>query len=61
MTPEQFAHWLQGCFELTDTNTLDEKQVAVIKEHLSLAIDKRTSQTVVKTFCAPSLQLGRIC
>lgn len=32
----EFAFWLQGLFELTDTKTLDEKQVETIKNHLKL-------------------------
>ena len=36
MTSTQFAFWLQGLFELTDTKTLNEKQVQTIKNHLKL-------------------------
>jgi len=33
----EFAYWLQGFFELSDTNTpLTEKQVQTIKNHLKL-------------------------
>ena len=36
MTSKDFAFFLQGMFELTDTNTLNEKQVQTIKNHLRL-------------------------
>lgn len=42
MTPQDFCYWLQGALELTSTNTFDEQQVAIIKEHLSLVFKKET-------------------
>ena len=36
MKAVEFAYWLQGLFELTDTKTLNEKQVTAIKNHLKL-------------------------
>ena len=36
MTSKDFAYWLQGMFELTDVEVLDEKQVTMIKNHLKL-------------------------
>ncbi len=36
MKATDFAYFLQGMFELTDTKTLDEKQVQMIKNHLKL-------------------------
>lgn len=36
MTPVQFAYWLQGYFELSDSNSLTDKQVVAIKNHLNL-------------------------
>ena len=45
MEPRDFVYWLQGLFELTDTKILDEKQVAIIKEHLALVFDKKTSSS----------------
>lgn len=42
MTPENFAYWLQGFFEMTETNKLSEKQILMIKEHLRLVFDKVT-------------------
>lgn len=42
MTSDQFAYWLQGFFELTNSNQLTEKQVLMIKEHLQLVFTKIT-------------------
>lgn len=36
MTPIEFAYWLQGFFELSEAESLSEKQVKVIKNHLGL-------------------------
>jgi len=43
MTPEQFCYWLNGHFDLSDTNTLSEEQVKVIKEHLELVFNKKVA------------------
>jgi hypothetical protein len=42
MSPEQFTFWLQGFFELTDSNKLSANQVKMIKEHLGLVFSKVT-------------------
>jgi hypothetical protein len=42
MTPEQFAYWLQGFVELTETRQFSEQQTQIIKDHLKLVFDKRT-------------------
>src|ERR1044072_1878030 len=34
MTTRDFCYWLQGFFELTNTNTLTEEQVIEIKKYL---------------------------
>jgi hypothetical protein len=36
MKSTEFAYWLQGFFELSETNTLSERQVEIIKNHLKL-------------------------
>ena len=36
MKSEQFVFWLQGFFELSESNTLSEKQVEIVKNHLKL-------------------------
>lgn len=42
ITPEQFCYWLQGMFEGNQFTTLSEKQISIIKEHLSLVFTKIT-------------------
>ena len=42
MTPEQFCYWLQGMFELTNTRSLSEKQLEVVRNHLQLVFTKMT-------------------
>lgn len=42
MTPEQFTYWLQGFFEISNPEKLDEKQTQIIKDHLDLVFDKQT-------------------
>jgi hypothetical protein len=37
MTSRDFCFWLQGFFELSNTNQLSEQQVSTIKAHLNLA------------------------
>jgi cell division protein FtsI/penicillin-binding protein 2 len=34
MHPYEFAYWLNGYFELSNSNNLSEEQVKTIKEHL---------------------------
>jgi hypothetical protein len=36
MKADQFCYWLQGLFELSNSTTLDAKQVEMIKNHLKL-------------------------
>lgn len=36
MTSRDFAFWLQGFFEITESTILTEKQVNMIKNHLNL-------------------------
>ena len=42
MTPEQFAYWLQGFFEISGDYSLDDKKVNIIKDHLKLVFNKVT-------------------
>ena len=46
MNSEHFIYWLQGFFELSETATLNEEQVKVIKEHISLVLEKKTTSSV---------------
>ena len=36
MRSTEFCYFLQGFFEISDSNTLTEKQVEIIKNHLNL-------------------------
>jgi len=45
MSPEQFTFWLNGFFEISDTNNLSEKQVQIIRDHLNLVFNKVTSKS----------------
>ena len=36
MKSSEFCYWIMGLFELSNTTTLDEKQVQMIKNHLKL-------------------------
>lgn len=49
MTPEQFCYWLQGYFEMSEAEKLDEKQVKILKDHLSLVFKKVTPDYTVTT------------
>lgn len=42
MTEKDFVYWLQGFVELTETDSISEKQWLVIKDHLNLVFDKKT-------------------
>lgn len=42
MTPEQFAYWLQGYFEISRNTQLNEEQVKIVKDHLQLCFNKVT-------------------
>lgn len=44
MTPEQFAYWLQGFVELSDTSRFTEHQTQIIKDHLALVFTKVTPE-----------------
>jgi len=46
MTPEQFCYWLNGHFDLSETETLSEAQVKVIKEHLALVFNKKAPSII---------------
>ena len=36
MTSRDFAFWLQGVFEIAELDTLDKRQVDIVKRHLNL-------------------------
>lgn len=48
MTPEQFAYWLQGYFELTGNDvSLSSEQTQIIKSHLDLVFDNVTRRPLL--------------
>ena len=40
--PELFCFWLKGFFELSNADTISDKQLQIIKDHLDLVFDKIT-------------------
>jgi hypothetical protein len=48
MSPENFAYWLQGYFEISNTDQgMNEDQVRVIKEHLQLVLNNVTNDGTI--------------
>lgn len=46
MTPENFCYWLQGLLKGADPATLNQNQIKIIQEHLSLVFPKLTPNTL---------------
>ena len=44
--PKAFVYWLQGFLELSGAITLNEQQVQVVKEHLALVLNKKTTTII---------------
>jgi len=42
MTARDFAYWLQGFFEISDTDDVKPEQIRMIKAHLALVLTKVT-------------------
>lgn len=42
MDAQNFVYWLQGYFELNESNKLSENQVMIIKDHLAQVLTKTT-------------------
>ena len=55
MKPESFIYWLHGYFEISESNTLSEKQVQVIKDHLDLCFNKVTPDRSKEEWVQPYL------
>ena len=43
MNYEQFAIWLHGFLEISNAETIDKNQTQIIKDHLALLFDKKTT------------------
>ena len=53
MKAQDFTYWLQGFFELSESETLSEAQVDMIKSHLALVFNKVTPD-IQKTPLVPT-------
>jgi hypothetical protein len=42
MSALSFVYWLQGFFEISESETLTPEQVKVIKDHIALVLNKET-------------------
>jgi len=64
MESKSFIYWLQGFFELSETNTLTEKQTQIIKNHLKLVfmyeIDPSYSEDVEVLNTMQDIHDGRV-
>ncbi len=40
MTAENFIYWLQGFFEITKPESINEQQLIEIKNHIKLTLEK---------------------
>lgn len=56
MTPEQFAYWLQGFLELSGAESLDARQVQVVRDHLALVFEKRTPDRPPEPVLPPDIR-----
>ena len=46
---ESFCYWLQGALEIMNPETLDKKQLQIVKDHLALVFKKITPDYTVTT------------
>jgi hypothetical protein len=65
MKPEEFCYWLQGVFEMTDTEELNKKQTEILKRHLNMVfehiahLDEKDQPAVSTSGWPPSGELER--
>ncbi len=59
MNEINFCYWLQGFFELTGKERLTSDQVRMIKEHLQLVFEKKTTITLGGQNFIPDLIDGK--
>ncbi len=43
----EFTYWLQGFLELSETKTLDERQLQIVRDHLALVFTKVTPDRAI--------------
>jgi len=53
MTSEQFVYWLQGHLEISNTKSINEKELIIIRDHLALVFDKKTPNRLSTYFTTP--------
>lgn len=44
MNEKEFCYWLQGFFEMTNPEELTPEQVKMIRQHLCLVFDNKSSE-----------------
>lgn len=59
MEPRDFAYWLQGFFEIQEPESINEKQLKMIKAHLKMVqhydtVEKQSQPTDKKKKIHPS-------
>ena len=50
LEPINFVYWLQGFLEIQDPKNINEEQVKIIKDHISLVLNKITVLKLNNTF-----------
>lgn len=53
MTSRDFCFWLQGLFEVGDPKTLDERQVALLRQHLRLVFEHEIPEAAHEPVAGP--------
>lgn len=66
MNEKEFCYWLKGFFELSNTTTLSETQIEIIKNHLDLVFENKTQSDKLweearKTLQHPTYSTTRYC
>lgn len=60
----EFCYWLNGFFDLSETDELTEEQVQVIKKHLALVFEQKVAPVKKRKLCKqnfPSLDTKSYC
>jgi len=58
MSPESFTYWLNGYFEISDSNNLSPQQVQIIRDHLALVFEKVTPDRNIASDKKTEVDLG---
>lgn len=49
MNERDFIYWLQGFLELSEAESLNEKQIQIVKDHIELVLKKETPTYIVSS------------